>query len=465
MIKIAIMGAGSTVFAKNVIGDCMLTPSLKGATIALYDINAKRLEESQLMVNTLNSNLDARAVVDVYCGVESRKAALDGADFVINTIQVGGYEPSTVIDFEIPAKYGLRQTIADTLGIGGIFRALRTIPVVNAFGRDMAEVCPEAVFLNYVNPMAMITGAFQRTFDIQSIGLCHSVQSCASKLLENHGMKQEGIRWNIFGINHMAWLLEIERDGVDIYPLIKKSYRDAREQILDMGGAGAVVEAAKARGDEDRSLERLSRIARDMVRHDMMLHFGYYVTESSEHNAEYSPYWIRRDHPELIDRFAIPIDEYPRRCKKQIEQWEEVRDDIVANPTLVHKKTHEYASDILEAVVEDKPLRVHGNVLNTGLLISNLPADCCVEIPCLIDQNGIHPCRVGSLPEACAAMNRTNINVQLLTIEAALSGSRDALYQAALLDPHTACELCIDDIIAMCDEMIQAHGEMLPPLH
>jgi len=456
------MGAGSTVFAKSVLGDCMLKPCINGATIALYDIDSKRLEDSRVMVEALNQNLNAGTKVESHLGVENRKAALDGADFVVNAIQVGGYEPSTVIDFEIPKKYGLRQTIGDTLGIGGIFRALRTIPVVNSFGEEMTEVCPNATFLNYVNPMGMITGAFQQTFDIQSIGLCHSVQVCASHLLRMHSLESEGVRWNIAGINHMAWLLEIERDGKDLYPYIKDSYRDARKQILEMGGAKAVVESAETEQENDSETERLSLIALDMVRHEIMLHFGCYVTESSEHNAEYAPYWIRKDHPELVDRFAIPLDEYPRRCKSQIEHWEKQRKKLVDNPEINHEQTNEYASKIIEAIVEDKPFRAHGNVLNKGHLISNLPENSCVELPCLIDHNGITPGRVGKLPEACAALNRTNINVQLLTIEAALNGSRDALYQAALLDPHTSCELSIDEIVSMCNDLIEAHGDMLP---
>ena len=465
MVKITIMGAGSTIFTKSVVGDCLLTPSLAGSTIALYDIDKQRLEDSRLMVESLNQNINADAVVETYHGAAERKKALEGADFVVNSIQVGGYEPSTVIDFEIPKKYGLRQTIADTLGIGGIFRALRTIPVVKDFGRDMAAVSsPNVLFLNYVNPMAMITGAFQRSFDIQAIGLCHSVQRCARHLAGMHGMSEEGIRWKIAGINHMAWLLEIERDGKDLYPAIKQSYREARELILEKGGARAVIDTAKAEPEGELARSKLPGIAHDMLRNEIMLRFGYYVTESSEHNAEYAPYWIRKDSPELIDRFAIPLDEYPRRCVNQIKGWKRRRESLVENPTLEHKMTHEYASDILNAVVEDSAIRVHGNVLNTGHLIDNLPEQTCVEVPCLVDANGINPCRVGRLPEVCAALNRTNINVQHLTIQAAETGSRDAVYQAAMLDPHTAAELSIDKIVEMCDELIAAHGEMLPKL-
>lgn len=464
MVKLTFMGAGSTVFAKNVIGDCFLTPVLKGMTVALYDIDPERLEESRLMIEILNKNTGCAATVETYCGVENRKKALADADFVTNAVQIGGYEPSTVIDFEIPQKYGLRQTIADTLGIGGIFRSLRTIPVVNAFGFDMQEVCPDALFLNYVNPMAMITGAFQRATSIQSVGLCHSVQGCARHLLSMHGIDTEGMTWEISGINHMAWLTKIEKNGVDLYPQIKASYRQAREEIFKLGGATAVRTAAKEDPEGDLAKGPLPRIACDMIRQEMMLLFGYYVTESSEHNAEYAPFWIKKNYPELIDTFNIPLDEYPRRCVNQIEGWKKRKKALISDPTLTHTKTSEYASNIMEAVITDKPFRLHGNVLNTARLIPNLPETANIEVPIMVDANGLNPCHVGNLPEACAAMNRTNINVQLLTIEAALTGSKDAVYQAALMDPHTASELSVDEIVALCDELIEAHGDMLPEL-
>jgi len=435
MVKIAFMGAGSTVFAKNVLGDTFMTPALKGATVALYDIDPERLDDSKLMLDNLNKNLGAEATVETYCGVEQRKDALRGADFVVNAIQVGGYEPSTVIDFEIPKKYGLRQTIADTLGIGGIFRSLRTIPVVVDFGRDMEEVCPNALFINYVNPMAMITGAFLRASSIQGVGLCHSVQGCARGLLRQLGIEVDNLSWQVAGINHMAWLLEVKDGDKDLYPLIK-------EKALERN-------ATQKHGD--------------MVRLEIMRRFGYYVTESSEHNAEYTPYWIKRDYPELIERYNIPLDEYPRRCVNQIAGWKKRRDELVGDATLTHNRTHEYASWIMEAVVTDKPFRIHGNVLNSGL-ITNLPTKACVEVPCLVDRNGVNPCYVGDLPEQCAALNRTNVNVQLLTIEAALTGRKDYVYQAAMLDPHTAAELSIDDIVAMCDDLFEAHGDMMPPM-
>ncbi|MCK5805955.1 MAG: alpha-glucosidase/alpha-galactosidase [Lentisphaeria bacterium] len=435
MPKITFMGAGSTVFTKNVLGDCLQTPALAEATIALYDIDPRRLEDSRVMLDNLNANSGGKAIIEAYCGVENRKDALRGADYVVNAIQVGGYEPSTVIDFEIPTKYGLRQTIADTLGIGGIFRTLRTGPVMLDFARDMEEVCPAAWMLNYTNPMCMLTGIMLQGTAINMVGLCHSVQVCAPHLLRSLEIETEDLQCKIAGINHQGWLLEITDGGKDLYPLIKEK--------------AAAKNAAEKHGD--------------MVRFEMMRHFGYYVTESSEHSAEYMPYWIKKNYPELIERYNIPLDEYPRRCINQIAKWEKQREDLVNNKDLTHPRTHEYASYIMEAMETDEPYKIGGNVINNGL-ITNLPPNAVVEVPCLVDRSGVTPCRVGALPEQCAALNRTNINVQLLTIEAVLSQSKEAVYQAALLDPHTAAEFSIDEIIAMCDEMFEAHGDMIPPM-
>jgi alpha-galactosidase len=433
MIKITFMGAGSTVFARNVLGDCMCTPSLREAEIALYDIDAKRLEDSEVILKAINKNVnESRANIKTYLGVENRKEALRGADFVVNAIQVGFYDPCTIIDFEIPKKYGLRQTIADTLGIGGIMRGLRTIPVLEDFARDMEEVCPNALFLNYTNPMSILTGYMQRYTNIRTIGLCHSVQVCSKDLFKGLGMedKLEGRKELIAGINHMAWLLDIrDKDGNDLYPEIKKR-------------------AAQKNATEKH---------KDMVRYEYIKHLGYYCTESSEHNAEYNPFFIKSKYPELIDRFNIPLDEYPRRCIEQIEGWEKEKNDILQNGQITHERSNEYASYIMEAIVTNNPIKIGGNVLNNGL-IDNLPADACVEVPCLVDGMGIHPCHVGRLPVQLAAMNMTNVNVQLMTIEAARTRKRENIYQAAMLDPHTAAELSIDDIIKMCDELIEAHG-------
>lgn len=436
MVKITFLGAGSTVFARNVLGDCMCTPSLQDAEIALYDIDGKRLEESEVILKAINKNVNSsRANIKTYLGEEERKDALRDADFVVNAIQVGGYEPCTVIDFEIPKKYGLRQTIADTIGIGGIMRGLRTIPVMRDIARDMEEVCPDALFLNYTNPMSIITGYMQRYTKIKTIGLCHSVQICSEFLLRDLGMgdKIEGRRDLIAGINHMAWLLDIrDKDGNDLYPEIKKR-------------------AIKKNENEKHY---------DMVRYEYIKHLGYYCTESSEHNAEYNPFFIKSNYPELIEKFNIPLDEYPRRCVAQIEGWENEKNNILQDGKITHQRSNEYASYIMEAIITDNPIKIGGNVMNTGL-IENLPEDACVEVPCMVDGNGINPCYVGKLPPQLAAMNMTNVNVHLLTIEAARTKKRENIYQAAMLDPHTAAELSIDDIVKMCDEMIEAHGDFM----
>lgn len=434
MTKITFMGAGSTIFARNVLGDSMCTPALRESEIALYDIDGQRLRESEIIIRAINENVNAgRARITTHLGVENRRAALQGASFVVNAIQVGGYEPCTVIDFEIPKKYGLRQTIADTLGIGGIMRALRTIPVMQDFAEDMAAVCPDAWLLNYTNPMAMLTGYMLRYTPIKTVGLCHSVQVCSEKLLQALDMadKLPGRREKIAGINHMAWLLEIfDREGNDLYPEIRQR-----------------AAAKNAAGKHD-----------DMVRFEYIRHLGYYCTESSEHNAEYNPFYIKSKYPELIDRYNIPLDEYPRRCVNQIAGWEKERDEILADGKITHARSNEYASYIMEAMVTNAPYKIGGNVLNCGHLIENLPADACVEVPCLVDGSGVTPCRVGALPPVLAAMNMTNVNVQLLTIQAARTRRKEDIYRAAMLDPHTAAELSIDDIIAMCDELIEAHG-------
>lgn len=447
MSKITFMGAGSTVFAKNVLGDCMCREALKDSEIALYDIDETRIKESELMLRTLNANInDNRAKIHAYLGVENRRKALKGADFVVNAIQVGGYDPSTIIDFEIPKKFGLRQTIADTLGIGGIFRALRTIPVMLDFAADMEKVCPNAWFLNYTNPMCMLTGAMLRGTSIKTVGLCHSVQCCATSLLDSLDLykgegERAGLRQKVAGINHMAWLLEVTLNGRDLYPEVK------------------------ALADEKLNAWRKAKSAKNksgnMVRLEMMRKFGYYVTESSEHNAEYLPYWIKAKYPQLVAEYNIPLDEYPRRCINQIEGWKKQYKDICGNPKLTHSRSHEYGSGIMEAIVTNVPFQLGGNVLNNGF-ITNLPKDAVVEVPCLVDSAGVQGTYVGALPTPCAALNMTNINVQLLTIDAALTRKRERIYQAALLDPHTSSELSIDDTIAMCDALIDAHGDMLP---
>ena len=433
MVKICFIGAGSTIFAKNVLGDAMLTSSLQDAEIALYDIDENRLKESELMLQTINKNSNQnRAKIQSF---SDRKEALKDANFVINAIQVGGYKPSTVIDFEIPKKYGLQQTIGDTTGIGGIFRGLRTLPVMFDIAKDMEEVCPDAWLLNYTNPMAILTMGMLKATKIKTVGLCHSVQVCVPELFEHLGIKDQynldEFQWKIAGINHMAWLLEINRNGEDFYPEIR------------------------------RLASEIANPHKDSVRFELMKHFGYYITESSEHNAEYHPYFIKKNYPELIEQLQIPIDEYLRRCVDQIAGWETQRDEIVNDGSLEHTRSREYASYIMDAITTGTPTMIAGNVLNKGL-ITNLPEDCCVEVPCLVDKNGVQPTYVGKLPTQLAALNRTNINVQELTVEAAMTLEKDKIYQAALMDPHANAELSISEIKAMVDELIAAHGDYLP---
>lgn len=429
MSKITFLGAGSTVFVKNVLGDVMLTEALQGFELALFDIDAERLSDSERLLNSMTASLGSRCTVKAY---SDRKAALRGAKYVINAIQAGGYDPCTITDFEVPKKYGLRQTIGDTLGIGGIFRNLRTIPVMLDFARDIQEVCPDAWFLNYTNPMAVLTNVMNTHGGVKTVGLCHSVQVCMPRLFEALGMDPNGVETKIAGINHMAWLLEVKRNGEDLYPEIKRRATEKQKEIHD-----------------------------DMVRYELMFRFGYYVTESSEHSAEYHPYFIKRSYPELIERFNIPLDEYPRRCINQIEGWAKMREKLFASERIEHTRSLEYASYILEAMETNKPYKIGGNVMNTGL-ITNLPAEACVEVPCLVDASGVTPTYVGALPPQLAALNRTNINTQLLTIEAAITGKKEHIYHAAMLDPHTAAELSIDDIVALCDDLIEAHGDWLP---
>ena len=437
MLKITFLGAGSTVFARNVLGDCMSSESLQECEIALYDIDAVRLKESERILTAINKGKGGYSKITSYAGTENLENALRGSNFVVNAIQVGGYDPCTITDFEIPKKYGLRQTIGDTLGIGGIMRSLRTIPVLEQFAHAIENVCPDAWFLNYTNPMSILTGFMQRHTGVKTVGLCHSVQVCSEHLLESLGMsdKLEGRRELIAGINHLGWLLYIhDKDNNDLYPEIRKR--------------------AKAKNASEKH--------GDMVRFDYIDKFGYYCTESSEHNAEYNPFYIKSRYPELIEQFNIPLDEYPRRCIKQIAEWKAEYESLITHDTLEHNRSYEYASHIMESIVTGKPYAIGGNVLNHGALIENLPYEACVEIPCLVDGSGIRGCHVGKLPVQLASMNMTHINVHLITIEAAHTKKRDHIYHAAMLDPHTAAELPIDRIRAMVDELIDAHGSWMP---
>lgn len=432
MPKITFIGAGSTVFAKNLLGDILSFPELADSTISLFDIDQTRLSTSEIVAHKVSEALGVHPTIEA---TTNRREALDGADYAICMIQVAGYKPGTVIDFEIPQKYGLRQTIADTLGIGGIMRGLRTIPVLLDICRDMEELCPDATFLNYVNPMAMNCWAISRASSIKTIGLCHSVQHTARELANDIHVPFEEINYLCAGINHMAFYLRYERNGEDLYPLIHQVVAENRVPEWNR------------------------------VRYEMFSRLGYFVTESSEHLSEYVPWFIKRDRPDLIERFNIPLNEYIRRCEVQIAEWDAMRIDFESRTAPIEVKSSvEYGSRIIHSIETGIPRVVYGNVKNENL-IDNLPYGCCVEVPCLVDKSGIQPTHVGSIPPQLAAMMQTNINVQSLTVEAALTCKRDYVYHAAMLDPHTAAELTLDDIWAMVDELIEAHGDWLPPMN
>jgi len=425
MAKITIIGAGSVVFAKRLITDILSYPELSDTTFVLTDINEDRLKTAEKMASKLVEQYGSGAKVEASL---NRKESLTGADYVLNLIQVGMYE-STLIDFEIPKKYGLKQTIADTLGVGGVFRALRTIPVLLDICRDMEEVCPEALLLNYTNPMAMLMLAIQKASPIKSVGLCHSVQNTADDLASYLNIPVEELEYKVAGINHMAWYLELKRNGKDLYPELFEAME--KEEIFK----------------------------KDKVRFEMMRRLNYFVTESSEHMSEYTPYFIKRD--ELINQFDIPIDEYVRRSEVNLARFEETKKKIHNDESFPVEKSHEYGAPIIHSIETGENRVIWGNVLNTNL-ITNLPNNACVEVPCLVNKAGIQPCHVGDLPPHLAAMNMTNINVQQLVVEAVLTGNVDYVYQAVMLDPHTSSVLSLEEIWAMTSELLEAHKENLP---
>jgi alpha-galactosidase len=433
MPKVTFLGAGSTVFAKNLMGDILSYPELAGSTISLHDIDPERLRTSEIVAHKVAQVLGAKPKVEATL---DRKAALDGADYAISMIQVGGYKPSTVVDFEIPKKYGLRQTIADTLGIGGIMRGLRTIPVLLDMCYDMEALCPDVTFLQYVNPMVMNCWAISRATRIKTVGLCHSVQGTAEQLARDINVPVEEINFVCAGINHMAFYLTFERHvngtSEDLYPRIR--------QVLEEGRAPEW----------------------NRVRYEVFRRLGYFVTESSEHFSEYVPWFIKRDRPDLIEEFNVPLDEYIRRCEVQIAGWERMRKDMEdPNSQIKVRRSHEYGSGIIHSMETGQLRVINGNVPNNGL-ISNLPQGAPVEVPCLVDKNGVQPVAVGELPPHLAALMQTNLNVQGLTVEAALTGKREHIYHAAMLDPHTAAELDLDQIWNLVDDLIEAHGDWLP---
>lgn len=428
MTKVVLIGAGSTVFAKSLLGDILSYPELAESAITLFDIDPMRLSTSAAVARKVAEAQGARPIIEA---TTDRRAALAGADYAICMIQVGGYKPSTVIDFEIPKHYGLRQTIGDTLGIGGIMRGLRTIPVLLDICRDMEELCPNALLLNYVNPMAMNCWAVGRASTIKTVGLCHSVQHTAQTLARDIGVPLEEITYLCAGINHVAFYLRFERQTADLYPEIHRVVAEERVP------------------DDNR------------IRYEMLTRLGYFVTESSEHFSEYVPWFIRPGRPDLIERFHIPLDEYPRRCEAQIADWEAMRTAFEGDAPIAVERSAEYGAQIIHSMETGTPRIVYGNVTNHGL-IDNLPPECCVEVPCVVDRNGVQPTHVGALPPHLAALMQTSINVQSLTVEAALTRNRAHIYHAAMLDPHTAAALDLDQIWAMVDDLIAAHGDWLP---
>ncbi|MEM7344220.1 MAG: alpha-glucosidase/alpha-galactosidase [Chloroflexota bacterium] len=439
MTKITMIGAGSTVFAKNLLGDILSFPELANITLSLHDIDAKRLRTSEIVANKVARQLGATPTIETTL---DRREALADANYVICMIQVAGYKPGTVIDFEIPQKYGLRQTIADTLGIGGIMRGLRTIPVLLDICRDMEELCPNALLLNYVNPMVINCWAISRATSINTVGLCHSVPLTAHDLARDMGIPEDEINYVVAGINHMAFYLKLEHQGQDLYPRLRQTLAQF-EQSGDWPrrDPGGMV---------------------DHVRYEVFKRFGYFVTESSEHFSEYVPWFIKRDRPDLIEAFDIPLNEYIRRCENQIARWEEMRGHLEdESQPLEIERSVEYGSLIIHSMETGTPRTVYGNVANHGI-IDNLPEGCIVEVPCLVDLNGLQPTTIGMIPPHLAAMMQTNLNPQTLTVEAALTKKREHIYHAAMLDPHTAAELSIDQIWSMVDELIEAHGEWLP---
>ncbi len=467
MTKITFIGAGSTVFAKNLMGDILSFPELQNVTLSLHDIDEERLRTSAIVAHKTAEALGANPKIEV---TADRRAALDGADYAISMFQVGGYKPATVVAFEVPKKYGLRQTIADTLGIGGIMRGLRTIPVLLDMCHDMEELCPDVTFLQYVNPMVMNCWAISRATKIKTVGLCHSVQGTAGELARDIKVPLSEIDYVCAGINHMAFYLRFQHKGEDLYPRIRE-----------------VLEAGRA----PRS---------NLVRYEMFKRLGYFVTESSEHFAEYVPWFIKRDRPDLIEEFNIPLDEYITRCETQIAEWKEMRTVLEdPDPNAMGKyerqrieerlaklekkdperaamfrehlkerlesntvqRSNEYGSLIIHSMETGEPCVIYGNVPNRGI-IDNLPEGCTVEVPCLVDKNGVQPTHIGALPPHLAALMQTNLNVQALTVEAALTGKREHIYHAAMLDPHTAAELSLEQIWNLVDDLIEAHGDWLP---
>ena len=451
MTKLTIIGAGSAVFTKNIVTDLLSLDSFKKMEIALQDIDPVRLKASHELLNVISKKLNASPKITSHT---DRKESLVGSDFVQTTIQVGGYKPSTIIDFEIPREYGLKQTIADTLGIGGIMRGLRTIPVLLDIAKDIMEICPNVIWLQYVNPMCSNMIAINNSFpEIKTLGLCHSVQGTAEMLARDLGEKIEDIDYLCAGINHMAFYQKFEKKSPDgsienLYPRLK---------IL----ADKIVNDEQLSSRSENINHESNKILHEKVRYEILRRFGYFVTESSEHFAEYVPWFIKKNRKDIINKYKIPIEEYIDRCKHNIKIWNELEKDMTPIYNQPLKRSNEYASFIIDGIVNNSDVTINANVMNNGY-IDNLPSNCCVEVPCLINSDGYTPQKFGKLPEHLAALIRTNINVQILTAEAAITKKKEHIYHAALLDPLTAANLTIDEIYSMTDKMIEAHSDYLP---
>ncbi len=440
--RIAFIGAGSTVFMKNIIGDAFHYEALQDATVALMDIDPARLAESEMVVRKLAQTMKVDARIETYT---DRRAALDGADFVIVAFQIGGYEPCTITDFEVPKRYGLRQTIADTLGVGGIMRGLRTVPHLWATCEDMLAVCPDALLLQYVNPMAINTWAITTRYpQIRQVGLCHSVQGTAAELARDLDLPLESIRYRAAGINHVSFFLQFEERLAD------GSYRDLYPRLLEGYDSGRFPKP---------NLENPR--CPNLVRYEVMRHFGYFATESSEHFAEYVPWFIKNGRPDLIERFSVPLDEYPKRCVEQVADWKRQAAALASAAEIEAERSREYAATIMHSVTAGAPSVIYGNIANRGH-IPQLADGCAVEVPCLVDANGVQPTVVDDLPPQLLAMMRTNINVQELTVAALIEENREHVYHAAMLDPHTAAELDLRQIRDLVDDLIDAHGAWMP---
>ena len=430
MPRIVLVGAGSVVFTKNLLGDILSSPALRAAEIVLHDIDPDRLATAERMAHWTAGALGAEPAISAHL---DRRTALRGADFVVDTIQVGGAR-ATQIDFDVPARFGLRYTIADTVGVGGVFRGLRTVPVVLGIARDMAEVCPDAWLLNYTNPLAILVRAVAEASPLKVIGLCHSVFWTVDTLAGYLGVPREEVDADSAGVNHHAFLLRLEHRGRDLYPDLRR-----------------FIEAGRTPDD-------------NLVRSDLFGRLGFYLTESSEHHAEYNPWFIGKSDAagDAVERFHVPIGEYLDRVANNLDEYAETKRMLDAGEPFELERSGEYAATIAESITSGEPARIVGNVMNEGKLIPNLEADACVEVPCIVDGDGVHPVALGNLPLQLAGYIRGAVDMQGLTVRAALDHDREAVYHAVMTDPIVQSHLTLDDAWRLTDAMIEAEAEWLP---